>query len=60
MDVSAKDIQYIFSKGTGMYLYTDATNGKLKLNYEGRKYTLDTIGDNFLDKQRNFISLRQD
>lgn len=60
MDTNAKDIQYIFSKGTGMYLYTDATNNQLKFNYDGTDYVLDTIGTYFINKDRNYISLVND
>ena len=56
MDINAKDIQYIASKGTGRYLYTDATNGLLRFNYNGTNYTIDPM-TYFQNKQRNFISL---
>jgi hypothetical protein len=55
MDVYAKGIQYIFSKGTGIYLYTN--NGDIRLHYDGSDHLLDTASNYFLDKQRNFISL---
>ncbi|MEI7478585.1 MAG: hypothetical protein WCJ81_09250 [bacterium] len=60
INVDSKNIQYIISKGTGRYLYTDAGNAQLKLNYEGTEYIIDTVGHYFQNNTRNNIALMID